>query len=74
MTRTRPLLLLLALSGCGAPEFRERLLAVLPEDVRVTVPVAFTTDGRQAAWVERTDGACRAVRGAWRSHEFPVIC
>ena len=74
MTRPRPILLMLALAGCSTPEFRERLLAVIPEEIRVTVPVAYSADGRHAAFVERTDGASRAVRGAWKSNAFPVVC
>jgi hypothetical protein len=72
------LLLLLALAGCGptprGSEFRDRLLAVIPEQSRVTVPVAFSRDGRHAAYVERIGTAFRAVRNGWKSPEYRYIC
>lgn len=68
------------LSGCadgpagGDPAFRERLLATIPEDARVVVPVAFSADGRNAAWVEQRDDASRAVCGGWKGRPFSVVC
>ena len=72
------LILLLALTGCHtAPreaEFRDHLLAVIPEQSRVTVPAAFSRDGRHAAYVERVDGAFHAVRDGWKSPDYKYIC
>ena len=55
-------------------EFRERLLATLPDDVRVIVPVAFSEDGRHAAYVERRGDVSRVVRGNWEGKPFQVLC
>ena len=59
---------ILLLAGCA-----ERALATIPEGVRVDVPVAFSRDGRQCAYVERGPDASRAVRGAWRSKPFDSL-
>ena len=55
MKRVRPLLLLLLLASCrSAPQgFEEALLLTLPEDSNVLVPVAFSQDGRRAAYAAR---------------------
>ena len=53
--RFRAFVLLLLLSSCrSAPEgFEEALLLTLPEDSNVLVPVAFSQDGRRAAYAAR---------------------
>lgn len=70
----------LALAGCVAaadpgqePNFRERLLATIPEGVRVDVPIAFSRDGRHAAYVARRGDLSRAVLGAWEGKPYQVI-
>lgn len=70
----------LVLGGClalptdGDPAFRERLLATIPEDARVVVPVAFSVDGRKAAWVQQRGGTSRAVCGEWQGKPYGVVC
>jgi len=65
---------ILLLAGCAAgPDFRDRALATIPEDVRVDVPVAFSHDGRQCAYAERGPDGGRAVRGGWRSKPFDSL-
>ncbi len=73
-------ILSLALAGCVAapaarqdPDFRERLLATIPEGVRVDVPIAFSRDGRHAAYVARRGDLSRAVLGAWEGKPYQVI-
>jgi len=75
MARTRALWIVpLALAGClSRPAFRERLLATIPEGVDVVVPIAFSRDGRQVAWVERSPEGCRAVRGEWKGKPYKVL-
>lgn len=74
------LILVPVLCGCvagpadGDLAFRERLLATIPEDARIVVPVAFSVDGRSAAWVDRRDGTSRAVCGAWKGRPYGVVC
>lgn len=67
----------LALAGCAvgpAPaEFRERLLAVIPEGVTVSVPIAFSPDGTRAAYVARRGDEHRAVLGEWSGKPYGVI-
>ena len=70
-----------ALSGCVAgrvvgedPDFRERLLGTISEDARVLVPPVFSGDGRHAAWVEQSVGACRVVCGARRDTPPGAVC
>jgi hypothetical protein len=66
---------ILLLAGCAAPsEFRDRLLATLPEDVRVDVPVAFSLDGRRAAYVERASGVSRVVHDGRKERPFEIVC
>ncbi len=62
---------LLALGGCAAGG---ELLGTLSDDARVLVPVAFSLDGRRAAWVERVDGASRVVHGAKRGKAYGILC
>jgi hypothetical protein len=75
-----PRIFLLVLCGCvarpadGGPAFRERLLATISEDARVVIPVAFSVDGQNAAWVERRGDASRAVCGAWKGKPYGVVC
>lgn len=70
----------LLMSGCvagrgeGDPEFRERLLATIPEEGGVAIPTAFSADGRKAAWVRRQGGMSRAVSGAWMGRPYDVVC
>jgi hypothetical protein len=81
MSFSRPLLILISiLTGCvagpaaGDPAFQEHLLATIPEDTRVIVPVAFSRDGRNAAWVNRPGDMSCAVRGEWKSKPYGVVC
>ncbi len=62
---------LLALCGCTADG---RLLGTISGDARVLVPVAFSQDGRRAAWVERVDGGSRVVHGATRGKLYGSLC
>lgn len=64
----------LLLTGCASGAFRDRLLATLPEDVRVDVPVAFSQDGRRAAYVERASGFSRVVHDGSKARPFDLIC
>jgi hypothetical protein len=67
----------LVLAACGelpspAP-FTEHLIATIPEGVDVVVPIAFSRDGLQAAYVARTPEGCWAVRGAWKSPRLDAL-
>lgn len=64
-------LALLALCGCAADG---RLLGTISGDARVLVPVAFSLDGRKAAWIERVEGTCRVVHGAKTGKAFRSLC
>jgi hypothetical protein len=66
----------MCLSGCvaGPSPFHERLLATMPEDSRTVVPVAFSPDGRSAAWVEHGNEGCRAVCGEWKGKPYGLVC
>lgn len=72
--------LLAAALGCagrradGNPDFRERLLATIPEDARVVVPADFSADGRRAAWVMQRGETSRAVCGGWMGKPYGVVC
>lgn len=46
----------------GPRAFESRLLAVIPEDLNVIVPPAFSRDGRLAAYAARGGGVDRVVR------------
>jgi len=77
MARLRILSMIgVALSGCvsGPAAFSERLLATMPEDSRTVVPVAFSPDGRSAAWVEHGKEGCRAVCGEWKGKPYDLVC
>ena len=80
MKRTLPFLGLLLAGGSTllttscASSFEERRLATIPEGARVTVPVSFSQDGRRAAYVEQTDGTCRAVCGTHRGQSYGIVC
>jgi hypothetical protein len=77
----RPLALVyVVLAGCvsgPAPrrgeEFRERLLATLPEERGIAIPVAFSRDGTRVAYVERGGESSRAACGEWRGAAFSLI-
>ena len=76
MSRTC-LILVLATGGCfggDGREFRARHLGTIPDDARVIVPIAFSTDGTTAAWVERRGDECRAVRGDRKERAYGVVC
>ena len=66
----------LLLCGCagGAPGFEGRLLATIPADARVVVPVDFSADGRRAAWVMQQGESSRAVCGEWMGKAYGVVC
>jgi len=72
--------LIAATLGCaggpvdGGPEFQERLLATIPGDARVFVPVDFSADGRRAAWVIQRGGTSRAMCGDWMGKPYGVVC
>jgi hypothetical protein len=73
MPRALPFVLLLW--GCaGQDAFQERVLGTLPEDTRVIVPVAFSSDGKTAAWVEQRGNQCRAVCGDRKQQPYGVVC
>ena len=65
----------LALAACQSvpASFSEHLIATIPEGVDVEVPIAFTRDGLQAAYVARASDGCRAVRGTWKSARLDVL-
>jgi hypothetical protein len=74
-------LFLVVAGGCAGPapaapedSFRERLLATMPEDARAVVPAVFSIDGRQAAWVEQRQGACRAMSGERQGKPYGLVC
>jgi hypothetical protein len=73
-------LALLLIGGCaansGSPEadFRERLLAILPESARLNLPISFSDDGRRAAYIDQDGASSRAVAGEWRSRAFERLC
>jgi len=62
-------------SGPAAPAtgFQDRLLATIPVGVDVTVPVAFSRDGRHAAYVAHRGEESRAVLGDWRGKPYSVL-
>jgi len=78
---SRTLLSFLAfLAACQSPSprvlrgaFEERLLATIPEGVEVFVPIAFSRDGRVAAYVAGTPEGYWAVRGIWKSRRLDAI-
>ena len=80
MTRIALLILFVSAGGSTllttscASSFEERRLATIPEGARVTVPVSFSQDGRRAAYVEQTDGTCRAVCGTRRGQSYGIVC
>jgi hypothetical protein len=59
--------------SAGPAPFSEHLIATIPEGVDVEVPIAFTRDGLQAAYVARTPEGCWAVRGAWKSTRLDAL-
>lgn len=76
MSRTW-LILILAAAGCAGGEgrdFRGRHLGTISDDARVIVPIAFSTDGKTAAWVERRGDECRAVCGDRKEKAYGVVC
>lgn len=66
-------LLLSALAG-PQEEFRERILATVPEEAALAGLAVFSEDGTRVATVERDGDARRAVCGAWKSRPFDVVC
>jgi len=72
----RGLILLGLLASCsdprrdGAAPFQERLLATIPPGVDVFVPVAFSPNGLEAAYVAQAEEGCWAVRGSWKSRRL----
>ena len=70
--------ILIALAGCAAApagdEYRERMLATVPEIAHLHGLAVFSEDGRHAAYVERADGVSRAVSGSWKSRPFTLVC
>jgi hypothetical protein len=66
--------LLLLLASCAGNGFRERLLATLSEDGSLSGLASFSEDGARVAYVERENGAQRAVCGAWKSRPFGLVC
>ena len=68
------LILVLAAAGCTGGDFRGRHLGTIPDDARVSVPVAFSTDGTTAAWVERRGDESRAVCGGRKEKAYGVVC
>jgi hypothetical protein len=75
----RRLLFLVFLASCsrpvkdGAPPFQDRLLATIPPGVDVFVPVAFSPNGLEAAYVAQTEEGCWAVRGSWKSRRLDAM-
>ena len=70
-----PWSLLFLLAGCAAsPEFRERVLATVPDDAGLHGLVAFAEDGSRVAYVRRERDARRAVCREWKSPPFGLIC
>ncbi len=65
---------LLLLAGCAGSGFRERLLATLPDDASLAGLASFSEDGSRVAYVERVNGAQRAVCNAWKSRPFRLVC
>jgi hypothetical protein len=71
---------LLLLGGCAGAtllqgdDFRERLLATLPDDASLHGLASFSEDGAAVAYVERGNGGQRAVCGAWKSRPFTLVC
>jgi hypothetical protein len=65
---------LLAIVGCvSAPVTEERLLDMIPAGVNVIVPVAYSRDGRRAAYVARTQEGDRVVCGEWTGSPRVVV-
>lgn len=67
-------LLTLILGCASAAPFEERRLGAIPEGARIDVPVAFSTDGRHAAWVEKRSDACRMVFGGHAGKPYGLLC
>ena len=61
-------------TSCAGNGFRERLLATLPNDASLEGLAVFSEDGSRVAYVERENGAQRAVCGAWKSRPFGLVC
>jgi len=78
--RRNLVLLPLVLAACQGPpihtsndRFHDRLIATIPDGADVEVPIAFSRDGRHAAFVARTADGCRAVRGTWKSERLDAL-
>lgn len=62
------------LAACSRPaDFQERHLAMIPEGVDVFVPVAFSPNGRTAAYVAQSENGAWVVRGSWKSRRLDAI-
>jgi hypothetical protein len=74
------LLFVAALSACrppsptgGIPPFQERILASIPEGAELVPPIAFSQDGREAAYIVKSPEGYRAVRGPWKSRRLDAL-
>ncbi len=69
----------LLLAGCvplsprNAPASEDRLIDTITEGVNVNVPVAFSRDGRRAAYAARTPDGDYAVCGGWKGRTYAVV-
>jgi len=75
-----PSLFLLAHAACsalpgdrGGAYFEDRLLDTIPEGVNINVPVAYSRDGRRAAYAARTPEGDYAVCGGWKGKTYTVV-
>jgi len=73
----RLILILTLLSACrSSPSpapFKERVLGRVPEGFELVPPVAFSRDGREAAFIIKSPEGCRVVRGSWKSRRLDAL-
>ncbi len=78
--KTPAWILLLALGACASPPTQrcntvveERLLATIPDEVNVILPVVYSRDGQRAAFAARAGGVDRPVCGEWTGKTYAVV-
>lgn len=71
-------LLILGFVSCSAATspsapFSDRVIATIPAGSEAWVPPAFSRDGREVAFVLKSEGGDRVVHGTWTSGPLDLI-